>query len=130
MDELIKYQNVAKKKGGVLLSNNITKRKLKWQCSDGHIFWLTTNKVYRRGQWRKECGSSNGERIIRSLLQEYRIPFSQQYRLPMLPNRMYDFYFEYNGRKYLIEFEPCAKTIMIIKDDFIIGARYVIFTSI
>ena len=52
-----------------------------------------------------ECGASIGERNVRAVLQYYKIPFSQQAILPILPRRKYDFYFEYDGRKYLLEFD-------------------------
>ena len=106
MDSLTKYQNVAIQKGGILVSTSIPKnKKLQWQCNEGHTFWLTTNKVHRRGKWCMECGSSIGEREIRKVLQEFKIPFNVQYRLKILPNRKYDFCFEYQGIKYLVEFD-------------------------
>ena len=103
--KLIKYQTVAQQKGGILISTNITNKKLKWQCNEGHVFWLTTNKVHRKGQWCKTCGSSIGEREIRLILREYGVVFTQEYVLPMIPYRRYDFYFCYNNRHYLIEFD-------------------------
>lgn len=105
MDKLTKYQNVANKKGGELLSTNISRNKLKWRCKEGHVFWLTIYKVHRKGQWCKQCGNSNGERIIRDILNEFNVYFKQQYRIDKLPNRKYDFYFEYNKKKYLIEYD-------------------------
>lgn len=105
MNKLGKYQEAASKRGGRLLSVRVTNSKLQWQCGEGHIFWLTGYKVHRRGQWCKLCGSSIGERNIRAYLKELNIPFNQQYQLPMVPNRKYDFYFEFNGRKFIIEFD-------------------------
>jgi hypothetical protein len=106
MDNLTKYQKVAIQKGGQLLSTSVSNgRRLKWKCDEGHVFLLTPYKVYRRGQWCKQCGNSIGERHIRKVLKEFNIPFTPEYRLPNLPNRRYDFYFEYNGRKYLVEFD-------------------------
>lgn len=105
LSKLTKYQTIAQQRGGVLISTTITNRKLKWQCNEGHVFWLTTNKVHRRGQWCKTCGSSIGEREIRSILREYGIPFIQEHVLAMLPYRRYDFYFQYNNRHFLVEFD-------------------------
>jgi hypothetical protein len=99
-----KYQQAAIDRGGQLLSTSISARKLKWKCRDGHIFWMTFYKV-KRGQWCKQCGSSIGERDIRKVLQEFNIPFAQQFSLPMLPRRKYDFYFEYGNRRYIIEYD-------------------------
>ena len=104
-DKLVKYQNVAIKKGGQLLSTLITTKKLKWQCNEGHIFMMTVHKVHRRGQWCKTCGSSIGERSIRMILKEFNVHFTPQFIIPSLSNRRYDFYFEYNNKKYLIEFD-------------------------
>lgn len=105
MSKAQKYQECAQKKGGVLLSTTITTKKLKWQCQEGHIFWMTANGVYRRGKWCKKCGNSNGERNIRYTLREFGITFDQEHRIDMIPSRRYDFYFEYKGRKFLIEFD-------------------------
>lgn len=104
-NKLTKYQDAAIKRGGRLLSTTIAKRKLQWQCNEGHIFWLTGHKVHRKGKWCEVCGSSIGERNIRAILKEFNIPFTQQYQIQMIPTRMYDFYFEYQGRKFLIEFD-------------------------
>lgn len=93
-------------KGGLLLSTKYNKfKKLKWQCNEGHIFWLTGYKVKRRGKWCLQCGASIGEREIRSFLRSNNISFIPQFILPMLPSRKYDFYFEYNTKKYLVEFD-------------------------
>lgn len=106
MSTVAKYQQVAIQKGGILLSTTTPKnRKLQWQCSNGHVFSLTAYKVHRRGKWCQTCGASIGERDIRGILQEFNIPFTQQCILPILPRRKYDFYFEYLGRKYLVEFD-------------------------
>ena len=106
MDKLTKYQNVAIQKGGQLLSTSVPNgRKLQWKCNEGHTFWLTSYKVHRRGKWCEKCGSSIGERDIRKVLREFNLSFIPQCRLLLLPNRRYDFYFEYNERKFLVEFD-------------------------
>lgn len=105
MGTLVKYQNIATKKGGTLLSTSITRRKLEWQCNEGHIFWLTGYKVHRRGKWCPKCGSSNGERAIRQILREFNISFITQYKLLISSRRRYDFYFEYNGGRFIIEYD-------------------------
>lgn len=101
-----KLHALAEKHGGKLLSTNIIKgRKLLWQCNEGHTFWLTPYKVKRRGKWCMQCGSSIGEREIRAILRDGNLKFSPQYSLPVLPTRRYDFYFEYQNQKYLVEFD-------------------------
>lgn len=106
MDNLSKYQTIAINKGGLLLSTSTSyRKKLQWQCIEGHVFWLTPYKVERKGKWCNKCGSSNGERNIRKILRENNIYFIPQYILPCLNNRKYDFYFIYNGQKFLLEFD-------------------------
>lgn len=106
MDKLVKYQQVAIQKGGQLVSTSLRSgKKLEWRCNEGHTFWLTVYKVHRRGQWCKQCGSSIGEREIRKVFRDFNIPFQPQVTLQMLPRRKYDFYFEYNAKRYLIEFD-------------------------
>lgn len=104
-EKLHKYQNVAIKKGGHLVSTTYSTRKLQWQCNEGHIFWLTANKVHRRGKWCKKCGSSNGERKVRQILKDLNIEFIQEYKLPVSNRRRYDYYFELSGRMFIIEYD-------------------------
>jgi very-short-patch-repair endonuclease len=104
MNGVAKYQQIAIQKGGLLLSTSAPKgKKLQWQCRDGHTFWLTAYKIHRSGKWCPICGASIGERNVRATLQGWNIPFSQQAILPILPRRKFDFYFEYQGRKILLE---------------------------
>jgi hypothetical protein len=105
MNKLVKCQQIANQKGGILLSTSVaSNKKLKWQCREGHVFLLTKYKV-KRGYWCKFCGASKGERNVRMILQELNLPFVQQYTLQALPRRKYDFCFQYNNRYYLIEFD-------------------------
>ena len=104
-DLLTKYRNVASKKGGVLLSSSITGKKLQWQCNEGHTFWLTAYKVHKRGKWCQMCGSSKGERAIREVLKELNVIFVPQYKLPVCHRRRYDYYFEFNNRRFIIEYD-------------------------
>ena len=91
-------------KGGRLIKYN-GKFKSLWECNEGHRFMLTEYKVKRRGKWCSTCGASNGEREIRRILTYYQIPFQQQAVMPNLPGRKYDFYFQYQGRAYLLEYD-------------------------
>jgi len=94
----------AQKRGGKIVQYNNKKKSL-WECKEGHQFFLTVHKVHRRGQWCKKCGSSIGERLIRDLLNHYQVPFQTQVQLPGLPGRKYDYYFESNGQKYILEYD-------------------------
>lgn len=91
-------------KGGRLVKYN-GKYKSTWECREGHRFMRTSYQVQRRGKWCSQCGASNGEREIRRILSLYSIPFLQQAVMPNLPGRKYDFYFQYNGRAYLLEYD-------------------------
>lgn len=104
MHTLIKCQNAAQKKGGLLLSDKITRRKLQWKCNNGHQFSLTAYKVINRGEWCRQCGASNGERAIRNFLTKIGAPFIQQYKLQN-SRRKYDFYFQYNNTNYIVEYD-------------------------
>lgn len=99
-----KAQQAAQKRGGIILQYS-TGRKCLWKCKEGHTFWLTVHKVHRRGQWCKQCGSSIGERLVRDVLNWYQIPFQSQFTISTLPGRKYDFYFEWNAKKYLVEYD-------------------------
>lgn len=99
-----KFVNAAQKRGGRLLRYKRSGKSL-WQCREGHSFWLTGYKVYRRGKWCPHCGSSNGERTVRQCLQEWNLPFVPQAVLPLLPSRRYDFCFGHQGRRFLVEFD-------------------------
>ena len=91
-------------KGGQLVKYNGTRKSI-WKCREGHQFLLTEYKVKRRGKWCSTCGASNGEREIRRLLSQYNIPFIQQAVMSNLPGRKFDFYFQYQGRAYLLEYD-------------------------
>ncbi len=94
----------AASKGGRLIKYN-GKYRSTWQCNEGHQFMLTDYKVRRRGKWCSTCGASNGEREIRRLLTLYQLPFTQQAVMPNLPGRKFDFYFQYQGKAYLLEYD-------------------------
>jgi hypothetical protein len=96
--------SAARKRGGKIIQYKSNRKSL-WQCKEGHQFWLTLHKVHRRGQWCKKCGHSIGERIIRDVFNYYQIFFQPQVSLPGLPRRTYDYYFESNGHRYLLEYD-------------------------
>lgn len=51
---------VAKKFGGKVLSKKYinSKEKLKWRCSEGHVFYKSYSHVAHRGQWCPHCRKS------------------------------------------------------------------------
>lgn len=106
MGDLAKYQNVAQQKGGFLLSESVSiKKRAKWQCNEGHVFWLSPYSVHRRGKWCRECGNSIGERNVRAYLRNLNVEFITECCLNTVPRKRYDFYFKWNGASYLVEFD-------------------------
>lgn len=64
---LKEMQKIAKAKGGKCLSTEYinARSKLEWQCSAGHIWQATPDKIKNNGQWCRECWieSMRGEKI-------------------------------------------------------------------
>jgi len=54
-----KYQKVARKRGGVLLTRKAPRNQqehLQWRCRNGHIFWSKANNVLS-GKWCRRCAN-------------------------------------------------------------------------
>lgn len=69
--------NVAKQRGGRLISTDIknNKYKLKWECNYLHSWNASPNAVLR-GQWCPTCSDGLGERIVREFFEQYfQLPF-------------------------------------------------------
>ena len=49
--------------------------------------------------------ASKGERACAAYLTSQHIQYQCEYIIPSLPKKRYDFYFEYRGRKFLLEFD-------------------------
>uniref|UniRef100_A0A6C0IX33 DUF559 domain-containing protein n=1 Tax=viral metagenome TaxID=1070528 RepID=A0A6C0IX33_9ZZZZ len=96
-------QQLAYKRGGQLVTYR-GKGRPTWKCNEGHTFIMALSRV-RRGKWCRTCGSSVGERRVREFFRLYGIPFTPQAVLPALPRRRYDYYFEWMGRRCLVEFD-------------------------
>ncbi|MEM3857828.1 MAG: hypothetical protein QW478_00335 [Candidatus Micrarchaeaceae archaeon] len=75
-----------------------------WQCYNGHIFTMSVNKL-KKGKWCLSCGKSKGEREVSYALRDFNIPFVREYTFHILPSKSYDFYFMYNNKHYLLEFD-------------------------
>lgn len=63
--------NLAHERGGKCLSNTYVKSslKLKWQCSDGHI-WESTPSNIRGGSWCPDCHGYSNEKKCRLIFRE------------------------------------------------------------
>jgi len=62
------YQKIAKERGGKCLSTNYvnTSTKLKWQCSEGHI-WEVRPDMVRRGSWCAKCATNKQRGTIEEM---------------------------------------------------------------
>ncbi|WP_282161980.1 hypothetical protein [Ulvibacterium marinum] len=65
-------QDIAISRGGKCLSKEYINNssELQWECSDGHVFTATPNRVRSSGRWCPICSSSLGERICRVLFEQ------------------------------------------------------------
>ena len=66
-------QDIAKKKGGKLLSTEYinNKKKLLWECCKGHQFWNTASLVKNsQKQWCPRCLEGKAENMCREIFQE------------------------------------------------------------
>lgn len=57
------------------------------------------------GSGRNYSYISKGEQACMKYLDKLGIKYEKQYKLKNLDNRLYDLYFEYNNKKYLLEFD-------------------------
>jgi group I intron endonuclease len=56
-----KYRQVARKRGGVLLTRKAPRNQrehLQWRCRNGHIFWSKANNALN-GRWCKKCAAKS-----------------------------------------------------------------------
>ncbi|MDA8960767.1 zinc-ribbon domain-containing protein [Akkermansiaceae bacterium] len=60
-------QAIAKERGGECLSSTYSNghKKLKWRCSEGHIFEATPSHVRHSGSWCRTCAAGRGESFCR-----------------------------------------------------------------
>ena len=103
----ITIEDVAKKveeNGGTLLSTEYSDNKshLKVQCDKGHQ-WNAVWGNLKRGYWCPVCKRSRGEQAVAKQLTEWNVNYEREFII-IQPKR-YDFAFEYNGSKYIIEFD-------------------------
>jgi hypothetical protein len=63
-------QKLAKEKGGLCLSTDYinARKKLKWQCKEGHI-WEATPDSVKSGHWCPKCSENISERICRKIFE-------------------------------------------------------------
>lgn len=100
-----KFYNIIHERGGIALSEYVNSTtKVLVQCEKGHR-WYTTSTNIGNNRWCPTCNMSKGELMVRTFLIHNQIPFEEQYTIPELPRKKYDFYAFYNNRYFLIEYD-------------------------
>ncbi|MBU4445862.1 hypothetical protein KJ656_12420 [bacterium] len=81
-------KKIAKERGGKCLSKKYVnvETKLKWQCSEGHIWEATPSKI-KIGRWCPECSVGLGERICRIFFEQLFKKKFPKYRPKWLVNK-------------------------------------------
>lgn len=96
----------AEDRGGKLISDEYLSghHKMEWQCDRGHI-WFATWQSVQSGRWCNICYISHGEREIRAIFKEWELSYVTEFRIDVLSTRRFDFMFEYNNHKWLLEYD-------------------------
>lgn len=68
-------------------------------------WWPTINNHINNKSGCSNCKRSKGELKCEEVLNKLQIPFVTEYSFPDLPRRYFDFKFELNGKKYLLEYD-------------------------
>lgn len=75
-------------------------------CKNCKSFWTpTVSKLINAKQGCPICRSSHGEKLLKHLLEQMEVEFCRQYIIPRLPRKMFDFWFKYQDKEYLIEYD-------------------------
>ena len=107
---------------------NYSNKQLEWICPNcGEIIYASPNIILNRGLTCRRCSDkiSLPERIMYNILQSFEIDFEYQKILPIKSfifeekeyTPMYDFYFELNNKKYIIEMDGGFHNKVHIKSD-------------
>lgn len=102
-----KFEALVASKNGIIVGNYInTYSKILVRCSKNHEFSIKPNNA-TNGRWCRICGlhESHGERKVREYLTEMGITFQPEITFNWMPRKRYDFYFTYNGRNYIVEYD-------------------------
>jgi very-short-patch-repair endonuclease len=98
-------EKIVKNQGGIILTSYVNSgTKMELQCDKQHRFKITPTSIQKM-HWCNVCGESSLEREARLFLEFNNIKYSVQYEISQLPRKRYDFYFEYNGFKILLEID-------------------------
>jgi len=102
-----RFETVVQNKKGAILGQYInTYTKIEVRCEKFHKFSIKPNNA-TNDRWCRICGlhESHGERKIREYLTEMEIQHDPEAIFNWMPRKRYDFYFLYNGRHYIVEYD-------------------------
>lgn len=75
-------------------------------CKNCKSTWTpTVSKLINAKQGCPICRSSHGEKLLKHILEQMGVEFCRQYIIPRLPRKMFDFWFTYQDKEYLIEYD-------------------------
>ena len=103
----VKFEAIVAKRKGIIVGEYVnTFTKVAVRCEFGHLFEIKPNNA-TNNRWCRLCGlcESHGERCVREFLTEKRIEHKPEATFNWFPMKRYDFYFTYNNRHYLVEFD-------------------------
>jgi hypothetical protein len=79
--------------------------KFPFKCYKCTYIFISFPDLVSRGKWCPRCKMSKGELACEKLLTSKGIKSTPQFKLRSLGNKEFDFYFEWNNRKYLLEYD-------------------------
>jgi hypothetical protein len=110
-----RFVEVVNSQGGTIIGKYVnTSVKIALKCQREHYFEMKPNNV-TNGKWCRSCGfyESKGEKIVREYLTNMNIVFNSEMIFDWMPLKRFDFYFVYNGRKFVIEFDGIQHFVRI-----------------
>jgi very-short-patch-repair endonuclease len=110
-----KFEDIVNKRKGTILGTYInTSTKILVRCEHNHEFEIKPNNA-TNGKWCRKCGfkQSKGEKKISDFLLSKDIQYEDEKIFPWLPLKRYDFYFVYNEKHYIIEYDGIQHFIQI-----------------
>lgn len=100
------FDRINDREGKVLGEYITNKIKVKCICPYGHICFPCPSKIQQGQGMCRKCVRSGGELFISAALENLNIPFEIEVNNPLLKKKLrFDFYFEYNSKRYYIEFD-------------------------
>lgn len=104
--ELMKEWDYDKNKIAPDKYSQFTLAKVWWICSDNRNHkWRASISHRSSKSGCPFCKSSKGERYIVSILRSFNIPYEREWNHPNLGNKRFDFYFTYNNKIWIIEYD-------------------------